>query len=299
MKHKYKNINLRSEACQLVEICNKIIEDYQSQGLRLTLRQLYYCLVVKNIIQNKEKSYKKLSSVVSDARLGGLMDWNAIEDRIRRPQIPTDFKDLAELVEAAVASYRLDRWAGQENYVECWVEKDAISGVLAPLARKYHITLVVNRGYSSQSAMYESAQRFIHNGEEEMRDATLLYLGDHDSSGEDMVRDIRDRLAMFNVQDLKVEKIALTMDQIDQYDPPPNPVKVSDPRAAQYMAAHGDTSWEVDALPPTVLQQIVEDSIVNLLDVEMMDKIIRQEERDKLYLQQVVAEKGKKKKKGR
>jgi hypothetical protein len=143
--------------------------------------------------------------------------------------------------------------------------------------------------------MYESAQRFIHNGEEENRDATLLYLGDHDSSGEDMVRDIRDRMAMFNVQDLKVEKIALTRGQIDQYDPPPNPVKVSDPRAAHYMAEHGNTSWEVDALPPFVLQQIVEDSIVNLLDVVMMDKIIRQEERDTSYLRKIVSEKGKKK----
>lgn len=299
MKCRYRAINLRAEALQLVKACNEVIDDYRGQGLKLTLRQLFYQMVTKNTIPNTEKSYKKLSSIISDARLGGLMDWSAIEDRIRRPQIPTDFKDLAELVEVAVASYRLDRWAGQEDYVELWCEKDAIAGVLSPMARKYHITLMVNRGYSSQSAMYESAQRFIRNSEEEMRDATLLYLGDHDSSGEDMVRDIRDRLAMFNVQDLKVEKIALTMDQIDQYDPPPNPVKVSDPRAAQYMAAHGDTSWEVDALPPTVLQQIVEDSIVNLLDVEMMDKIIRQEERDKLYLQQVVAEKGKKKKKGR
>ncbi len=150
----------------------------------------------RNIIPNVEKSYKNLSNLVSDARLCGLMDWDAIEDRIRQPHIPLEFENLEERVQTALDNYRLPRWRGQENYVELWVEKDALAGVLRPIAGEYHVTLMVNRGYSSQSAMYDSAYRFLDAaGRTQTRH--LFYIGDHDPSGEDMVRDIADRMSMF------------------------------------------------------------------------------------------------------
>jgi hypothetical protein len=290
-KEWFKDIKFKDESLLRIEKCNEIIDDYQSQGLRLTLRQLYYQLVTKNIILNLERSYKNLSTLVTDARMAGLMDWDAIEDRVRQPRVPQEFKDLKELVEAALHAYRLPRWEGQEHYVELWVEKDALAGVLAPIARRKHVTMMVNRGYSSASAMYESAKRFIENAD---KTCVLLYLGDHDPSGEDMVRDVQDRLRTFEGE-LVVRKIALTMDQVKKYAPPPNPAKVSDPRAAAYIEEHGTHSWEVDALPPNVLTRIIVTELGALVDETLMDEIIEREEEDKEELRLAVARLGNKK----
>lgn len=286
-RRKFKSVRFKPESLELIKQCNEIIEDYLGQGLRLTLRQLYYQLVSRNIVPNTEKSYKNVGQLVSNARLAGLMDWNAIEDRVRQPKVQSEFEDLGELVEAALRSYRLPRWKGQECYAELWVEKDALAGVLAPLAREFHVTLMVNRGYSSQSAMYESAIRFKDYANKRL---VLFYLGDHDPSGEDMVRDIRDRLAMFGVEDLEVEKLALTMDQIREFNPPPNPAKITDPRAGKYIERHGDESWEVDALPPEELSRIIRVAFEGIIDREAMDEILEQEETDKTALKRAVAE---------
>jgi hypothetical protein len=283
-KRKYRSKNFGAEALARIELCNEIIADYQGQGLRLTLRQLYYQLVTRNAITNAERSYKNLSSLVSDARLAGLVDWNAIEDRVRVPRQPPQWASISDLVEAATAQYRLNRWDHQTTYVELWVEKDALAGVLAPLAFNHHVTLMVNRGYSSQSAMYEAAQRFKQH---QHRDCILFYLGDHDPSGEDMVRDIADRLAMFGVS-VDVRKIALTMEQVQQYNPPPNPAKVTDPRAAAYIAEHGDESWEVDALPPQVLTQLINDAIEAEIDTDALQEILDKEESDREVLRAAV-----------
>lgn len=118
MKEQFKFVNFRENALDIISICNEIIEDYLASGLRLTLRQLYYQLVTRNIISNEEKSYKKLSSLISSARLAGLVDWDAIEDRVRQPKIQSEFNDLSELIEAAINSYRLPRWDGQDYYAE-------------------------------------------------------------------------------------------------------------------------------------------------------------------------------------
>ncbi len=285
MKQRFKTCKFRPDSLERITVCNEIITDYQGQGLRLTLRQLYYQLVSRNVIPNVERSYKNLSTLVSDARLAGLMDWDAIEDRVRTPKKANDWENLASLAESALAAYRLPRWDGQRSYVELWVEKDALAGVLAPIASEFHITLMVNRGYSSQSAMYESAKRFMRDS---VVQRVLLYLGDHDPSGEDMVRDVEDRLVMFGVKHLHVEKVALTMRQVEEYDPPPNPAKVSDPRAALYIEKHGDSSWEVDALPPEVLTEIITKKLEALVDRETMDEIIAQEELDKDKLRRAV-----------
>lgn len=244
MKEEFRNKNFRDEALLRIDQCNVIITDYIGQGLRLTLRQLYYQLVSKAMIENNERSYRNLASLVSDARLAGLMDWDAIEDRGRQPHTQGSWDSIEQILSAAINGFRLDRWKNQPNYVELWVEKDALAGVLAPLGFRYHVTIMVNKGYSSQSAMYESASRFkdqIEYGKQ----CHLLYLGDHDPSGEDMVRDIRTRFEMFGA-DVDVTKIALTRAQITQYNPPPNPAKITDPRADAYIAKHGNSSWEVE-----------------------------------------------------
>lgn len=273
-----------AESLLRISQCNKIIEIYLASGLRLTLRQLYYQFVSKALIPNEEKSYRKLGSLVSNGRLAGLIDWDAIEDRMRQPETPAEFEDLNELLSAALNSYRLPRLCGQDVYAELWVEKDALAGVLQPLAQKYHATLMVNRGYSSQSAMYESAQR-IQAGIEDAgaSESVVFYLGDLDPSGEDMVRDISDRLSMFGV-DVDVRKVALTMAQVNQYTPPPNPTKLTDSRASGFIKKFGRSSWEVDALPPNVLHTLIDDAFTSVLDMDVMNEIIEREETDMLML---------------
>ncbi len=313
----YRRIRLRPDSLAMIEKVNEIISEYQTQGLRLTLRQAYYQMVSRNVIPNVERSYKNLGGLISDARLAGLMDWNAIEDRVRVPRSASEWDGLRGLVKSALRSYRLPRWKGQEFYAELWVEKDALAGVLEPLALEHHVTLMVNRGYSSQSAMFEAAQRFIdaceqtpddraeepheevgiayRDGNEETggeavplaRRPVLFYLGDHDPSGEDMVRDVRDRLRLFGI-DVDVQKIALTTEQVKQYRPPPNPAKVTDSRAAAYIAKHGRSSWEVDALPPNVLAALVRAAFDSVLDREKMGAVIVQEEKDKARLTKAV-----------
>ena len=133
MKEYFKTTKFSKPSLGMIGLCNEIIENYQAQGFTMTLRQLYYQLVTRNVIPNQERSYKNIGRLISDARLAGLIDWDAIEDHIRVPVIPNEFTGLKDLVRAALQSYRLPRWAGQKYYVELCVEKDALSGVLAPL----------------------------------------------------------------------------------------------------------------------------------------------------------------------
>ena len=294
MKTEFRAKNFKPESLSRIEQMVEIVEEYQQQGLRLTARQLYYQFVSRDYIPNTERSYKNLTSLLVDARYAGLVDWDAIEDRGREPTIWSQFDSLTECVERAIRNFRLPRWEGQENYVELWVEKQALAGVLEPLAAEYHATLMVNKGYSSASAMYEAAVRFMSRANQAESDyydedkpesqPVLFYLGDHDPSGEDMVRDIGARLSEFGLRRLTVEKLALTMTQVKKYNPPPNPAKKSDSRYAAYEAEHGNQSWEVDALPPNVLQQIIRTAFDGVVDRGLMDDVIAKENEAKVKL---------------
>lgn len=276
------------EATERIDTSIRIIETYTEMGLRLTLRQLFYQHVAHHGLPNSEKSYKGLGKLISDARLAGLIDWEAIEDRGRQPDVPAQWESIESLVDIASRQFRLPRWASQNIYVELWVEKQALAGVLEPVAHKHHVTLMVNKGYSSQSAMYASAERIREQGKDE---CVVLYLGDHDPSGEDMVRDIRERLAMFLRDDvaLEVYKVALTLFQIRQYDPPPNPAKITDPRAAAYIQKFGDESWEVDALDPPVLVALIESAIRQHIDSEALEDVLEDERAQKDKLKKALA----------
>lgn len=286
MKEAFLDMRISAEKKGKIDRANEIIEIYQAKGLRLTLRQLYYQHVTRNFITNEEKSYKNLGKLISDGRLAGLIDWDAIEDRVRVPDLPNEFESLESLMDAAFQSFRLPRWAGQKYYAELWVEKDALSGVLQPLAKEFHVALMVNRGYSSQSAMHEAGVRF--KGKDEEGFSTLLfYLGDHDPSGEDMVRDVQERLRMFG-SSVEVRKLALTMPQIEEHNPPPQPAKMTDSRAGHYVERHGNESWEVDALSPEVLHETVRSAFDEILDGDKMTVIKDTEEREKKLLRKAL-----------
>lgn len=283
---RFKDYRFQRRSLELLGWCEGVIQRYQEQGLKLTLRQLYYQLVVQNVIGNREQEYKNLGNLVSRGRLAGVLDWNAIEDRIRQPTTPLDFSGPSGLIRSAIHWYKLDRWANQDEYVELWVEKDALAGVLAPIAEERHITLMVNRGYSSQSAMYDASNRFFMYSDQG-RTCTILYLGDLDPSGEDMVRDIDERLNLVFGSPVNVVKVAITPEQVEEYNPPPNPAKMTDSRAARYVMEHGYESFEVDALPPEVLRTLINDAVDRHVDKAMFDEVLDQEETDKERLEEI------------
>lgn len=285
MKQKFKELHVRDRNRIKLDTVNEIIDEYNAQGYILTLRQLYYQLVSRDIIANSLREYQKLSILLVQGRMAGIIDWSAIEDRVRRPRKVSTFDSIHDLLKASSYSFKRDKTDFQHNYIELWVEKDALSGIFSKLVNKWNINILVNRGYSSASAMYDSYNRFKDAIEtKEARAIKILYLGDFDPSGEDMVRDIRSRIEEFwegdsiwdgvgGQFDFSVEKIALNPDQIKQYNPPPNPAKVTDPRAKDFIAKYGTHSWEVDALRPDVLNQLVEDSILKYMDIDKWNRI--------------------------
>lgn len=279
------NLKLRKDNIAQLKIINDIIEDYAAQGYKLTLRQLYYQLVSRDVIPNRQEEYAKLSKILVKGRMAGVVDWDAIEDRIRRPHLLYWVDGVEDAVNDTISQYRLDRQQGQENYIEVWVEKDALSGVLKTITHYYHVVLMVNRGYSSCTAMYDAFNRLKSHGP--MIKTNILYLGDHDPSGLDMIRDITARLEEFGVYP-HIEHIAITQKQIRQYSPPPNPAKITDPRAKWYIEEYGDVSWEVDALEPKVLHGLLRSAIEKLIDVGLFNKKLKQEEKDKAQLKNLV-----------
>lgn len=251
---------------------NVILEEYVEDGYRLTLRQLYYQLVSRDFIPNKQDEYKKLMNILKKGRMAGIVDWDAIEDRVRKPILPYWVSGIEDAINDTISQYRLNRMRDQSPQIEVWVEKDALSGVLSRVTENYHIRLMVNRGYTSVSALYD-AQKRLSSGD------TILYFGDHDPSGLDMLRDIKDRMLEFNV-DIDIVPVALTMDQVRAFNPPPNPAKFEDPRADWYIKEYGEVSWELDALPPKELIRLLEESILQRIDLDQYHEMLKQEQKD-------------------
>lgn len=288
MRVKFRNVKLSKQNKIRLELVNEIISEYQAQGYVLTLRQLYYQLVSRDVIPNKQAEYSKLSILLKEGRMGGIVDWDAIEDRLRQIYVPASWDSPKDILDVVVKQFKLPRQEGQKIYLEVWVEKDALSGVLKRITSKYHVPILVNRGYSSASAMYDAFMRFVSDGAYKNKEVKILYLGDFDPSGLDMIRDVYDRITEFqfgyndgyDVDNMKfsVEHLALTSNQIKQFNPPPNPAKLTDPRAKDFVRQYGGTSWEVDALNPETLNALLETAILANIDENMYKKIVKREE---------------------
>jgi hypothetical protein len=283
-----------SEALSLIDHANAISREYAAAGYDLTLRQLYYQFVARAIIPNNMKSYKRLGGVVNDGRLAGLIDWNYINDRTRNLATLPHWTSPSNILEAVAQQYRIDKWKDQPVHVEVWVEKEALAGIVGQVCTDLDVPYFACRGYVSQSEQWHAARRFsayIGAGQEVL----VLHLGDHDPSGIDMTRDNRDRLSMFIEHDkgmhaaarLTVKRIALNMDQVEAYDPPPNPAKLTDSRVGPYIEEFGEESWELDALPPDVLAALIRSEIEAVRNEFQWEMDRAEEELDKSRLQYV------------
>lgn len=276
----------RPDTLAMIQIANKIIVDYQRQGFKLTLRQLYYQFVAKDLFpdgrkwsrisgtnkwrrdsdgtKNAEPNYKWLGEIINDGRLAGLIDWLAIEDRTRNLQTHSTWGSPHAIVRACANQYTVDLWAEQGTHVEVWVEKEALLGIIEPVCTELQVSFFACKGYTSQSGMWEAAQR-LKQFEKVRRDTIIIHLGDHDPSGVDMTRDIQERLELFGSTAI-IHRIALTWEQIQEYNPPPNPAKVTDARYTKYEEEFGDESWELDALEPVVMSDLIREAVQSRID---------------------------------
>jgi hypothetical protein len=312
----------QAKSMEIIELATDICDSYS--GLALTLRQLYYQFIARAFFANSQQSYDRLGSIINDARLAGAFDWDNLVDRTRNLEKLPSWGSPAALIADAAEQYLTDIWAPQKRRVEVWIEKDAAIGVVEAVCNRNNVPFFSCRGYTSQTEMWGAAERigaYLRNGEQ----TTILHIGDHDPSGLDMTRDIQDRLRLFISRDWAIEfmgagqhtrgsiradmidvmrsqgcdidshelpwqvkRIALTYDQVEQYNPPPNYAKESDSRFAKY---HEETglleSWELDALEPTVMEELIQDEIDAVRNEEEFAKAEFAQERDRAVLREV------------
>ena len=275
---KYKDWNPREGTLNLVMVANRIIHEYQENGYTLTLRQLYYQFVARDVIPNTERSYKNLGSIITQARMAGIISWEAIEDRNREHHSFYYEEDERVPIESLPYHIKFDRWARQETYVEVWVEKESLGSVIERACQPLSVPHMSCKGYLSASEAWRAGMRFQEKVNEG-KHCILIHLGDHDPSGIDMTRDNQDRLDIFSgYNNVDVRRIALNMDQIDQYTPPPNPAKITDTRAKSYIENFGHSSWELDALEPQIIEELISHKVRQFIDWDVWEEVGKEQE---------------------
>lgn len=269
----YEDYNPRGETKTLLARCQSILSDYKDDGLQLTVRQLFYQLVSRDVIANDQSQYNRLQRIVKRGRRAGYLDWEMIVDRGRSLRQRQRWGSPEEIIEASARSYHIDLWQDQRFRPEVWIEKDALVGVIESTCETLDVPYLSTRGYVSDSAAWRAAERFrdVMDGEKSARTEpaqsngveqipVVIHLSDHDPSGVDMTRDLREKFELFGLQ-FPIERVALTMDQIREYDPPPNYAKASDTRSDGYVEQYGTECWELDALDPSVIQSVVQSAV--------------------------------------
>lgn len=288
MKQAFVEIKFRTETLGIIALANVILAEYEAQGFKLSLRQLYYQLIARDLLpdtwidpqagtKNNFKNYKRLGSIISDGRQAGLIDWDLIEDRGRETVRNSHWTSVGDIIQSAASGFQIDKWRDQDVHVEVMVEKDALSGVLEPVCRELDIAITANKGYSSSSTMYEIGRRLFDKHEYDDKEIVVIYLGDHDPSGIDMTRDVEDRLQLYSEVSLNVVRLALNYDQVLLWKPPENPAKESDARFVDYQRKFGDSCWELDAIEPAQLADLVRQEVYKVRDTDLWDSAVEEE----------------------
>ena len=269
-----------------VEAIREAAHDELSEGHPMTLRQVHYRLVGRGdtTYTNTRVDYNQLSKWLVRDRQEGVIPWEWIEDRLRKPRRVSMWDDLADFMATVRRSYRRDVWQDQPEYVEAWLEKDALSGIFEGVLQPYGVTLNVGRGFDSATSVKDAADRFgAGDG------ITVLYFGDFDPSGEDMVRSLRDRLRELGSEP-EIVKCALTFEDIERYDLPPDFTKATDTRRAAFVARYGDVAVELDALPANVLRERIRSEVEVLMDLDALERTRAAEQADRERLGELLAE---------
>lgn len=283
MKFAYETRRFHKKTLELINQSDEILTDLHARGFRVTLRTLYYQLVSRNIIENSEKSYDNLGKAVTSARRCGLIDWEHVVDQTRSLRGKPHSGGPGEKIRFASYLYYRDKWEGQHYRPEVWIEKDALAGIIGKPCGKLDVDFFACRGYTSESEMWGAAKR-LQRRIDAGQTPVIFYLGDHDPSGLDMTRDVQARLEYFLGKPVEVHRLALNLDQVRKFGLPPNPTKVTDSRAAAYLQQFGRESWELDALDPDTLAELITTAVSELRDPEAAYRAEQLEETERKLL---------------
>ena len=245
----------------------------------LTLRQVYYQLVGKGFIDNKVSEYNMLSKLLKWARIDGYVSWADIEDRVRSFHNSAGWHDkdhfITQELNNFLKGYRRDLLQGQERYIECWIEKDALSSIFTRMAGPYSVSVVVCIGFSSVSFLNDFRQRLTSQN----RPAVMLYFGDFDPSGLEMLQAMQTTfINELGVRDIEFKRMALLQEDISLYNLPHkfNALKMTDTRAKKHIQKYGHLAVELDALRPDILEAKIKNAIESELNIEAFNHEVRQ-----------------------
>lgn len=257
---------MRDKTQNLIDAAREVLAEYNP----MTLRQVYYQLVSRHVIDNNRNEYQRLGRALVKGRQDSQIPWEWIEDRGRKPRVPSAWGGLADFLDTVRRSYRRDIWPAQPCFTIVWVEKDALSGIFEDITHGYGVPLMIGRGYNSWSALHDVAERI----REMHRPTTILYYGDFDPSGEDIVRALDEGLQFFGIQP-NVAKVSLTKVDVEEYNLPPDFTKKTDSRSKAFVERYGDMAVELDALPMPVLREKIRTAIEANLDMTQLE-IVRE-----------------------
>ena len=275
---------------RLIPYVLKIIGEYE---VRLTVRQIFYRLVSAGVIPNTRSAYNSLDKVISEARKKGVIPFDAIVDRSRNfiggdtPYYLTPeqyFNGLIENLKTAFLNYDIPFWLNQPIYIEVWLEKDALTGFFKQITDKYRVVLAPCRGYPSLTFLYEATKRLSRISKPKL----ILYFGDYDMRGIDIQRHITETLENFGLTNFQVKRVALTREQIEAYQLPPNPAKSKDTMFRGWIEKHGNVAWELDALEPKVLMALIENAILQNIDKPTLNQRNNLLEQNRLRLKSMI-----------
>jgi hypothetical protein len=219
-----------------------------------SVRQVFYQATVRGLIPKLEAGYQKIKTDLVDMRRTGMLPYAWVVDYTRWQRRPATFDSIDSALKITSEAYRKALWSECNSYVEIWLEKDALSGVVFPTTEKFDVPLMVARGYASESFLY-SAGLAVKQMAAHGKKCFIYHFGDFDPSGQDAARVIEKRLRDHSGGvDLSFERVAVTPRQIEEWNLPTRPTKSSDPRAKKF----GDTSVELDAIDPHRLRALVQ-----------------------------------------
>jgi hypothetical protein len=242
----------------------------------MTVRQAFYQATVRDLVEKTEAGYAKVQTDLVIMRKTGALPYGWLADNTRWQRKPSTYNSVQQALEETARLYRKALWADANAYVEVWLEKDALSGVVYPVTDLYDVPLMVARGYASLS--------FLHSAAEYIGDLdvpTVIYhLGDFDPSGVNAGEKIEQTLReMAPHADITFERLAVTMQQIEAWGLPTRPTKISDSRAKGF----GDISVELDAVEPSLLRLLVDGALQRHLPPHELD-LLREAEADERRL---------------
>jgi hypothetical protein len=251
-----------------------IVEEYQP----MTVRQVFYQLVTRGVIAKTEAEYKTtVCRLLVQMRREGILPFHWIADNTRWQRKPRTYGSLQAMLDSCQATYRRALWDNQDAYVEIWLEKEALAGVLVDVTARWDVPLMVTRGYPSVSFLHSAGQAIA----DETREVYVYYFGDRDPSGLDIDRFVERELRDYAPDcDLTFQRVAVLEQQIDLYGLQTRPTKKSDSRSRTFKGE----SVEVDAIAPDELRVICERCIIRHIDQDQLlrTRAVEEAERETL-----------------